>query len=546
MTTLEQFHSWLKNDEDEHLEFKEAKNNFDFNMLLEYCVALANEGGGKLVLGVSDKKPRRIVGTSAISNIQKMQENLYEKLQLRVEIEKFLKDDKRILIIHVPSRPVGQALHLDGKYLMRIGERLLPMDSAKLKEILNETETDFSAQMCHRATINDLLPEAIQKFRTLWAKKSNKKEILNLSDKQLLKDAELFDGKYLNYAALILLGKRESLGEFLPDAETIFEYRNNASNIEYQDRKDYRIGYLFYCDELWEKINARNEMFHIQEGLFMRDILAFNEEVIREAILNAVCHRDYHLHGSVFIKQYPQKFIIESPGGFPNGVTEENILTKHVPRNRRIAEAFEKIGFVERSGQGARKMFKFNIIEGKGRPDYSKTDNYCVRLALSGTVQDVEFLRYLEKIGKEYQKMFDAEDLLLLDDIRQGRKITSKKHINKFKEMGLIESCGVTRGTRHLLSKKYYSYVNKGGEYTRKRGLDKDTNKMLIIEHLKHFTKGKITDFEAVFPGMKRQQIHRLLHSLKKEGKIEFRGSQKSGFWIFAEMRQKNATENNK
>lgn len=75
--------------------------------------------------------------------------------------------------------------------------------------------------------------------------------------------------------------------------------------------------------------------------------------MIREAILNAVSHRDYRHAGSVFIKQYPTKIELVSPGGFPSGITPENIFWKQHPRNRRIAEVFARCGMVERSGQGS-------------------------------------------------------------------------------------------------------------------------------------------------------------------------------------------------
>jgi len=69
MTTSHQLIQWLQEDETEHLEFKEARNQFDSEELTKYCCALANEGGGKIVLGVTDKKPRQVIGTNAFRNL---------------------------------------------------------------------------------------------------------------------------------------------------------------------------------------------------------------------------------------------------------------------------------------------------------------------------------------------------------------------------------------------------------------------------------------------------------------------------------------------
>jgi len=104
-------------------------------------------------------------------------------------------------------------------------------------------------------------------------------------------------------------------------------------------------------------VNLRNDRQHYQEGLFVFDIPTFNERVVREALLNAVSHRNYQMSGSVFVRQYKERLVIESPGGFPAGVTLENILDRQSPRNRRIAEILAKCGLVERSGQGMNLIY---------------------------------------------------------------------------------------------------------------------------------------------------------------------------------------------
>jgi predicted HTH transcriptional regulator len=113
---LEQLSTWMKSSEDEHLEFKEAKKHFDFEKLVRYCVALANEGGGKIILGVSDKKPQKVVGTRAFSNIERTKAGLIERLHLRIEIDILDHKNGRILVFSVPSRPIGMPVQYKGAY----------------------------------------------------------------------------------------------------------------------------------------------------------------------------------------------------------------------------------------------------------------------------------------------------------------------------------------------------------------------------------------------------------------------------------------------
>lgn len=521
--------------ENSNLEFKKAEDSFSFEKLCEYAVALANEHGGNLILGITDKLPRQIIGTKAFLDPSKTERALYDRLHLRIDIIETILEEKRVLVVNIPSRPLGKPLELDGKYLMRVGESLLPMSSEQIEKIHNERILDYSAEICESATMDDLSEEAIEGFRNLWYKKSQNIKLLSLPVQQLLKDAELIYDDKITYAALILLGKKYSIGRFISNNEIIFEYRNKEEQITHSQRLDFRDAFFNIYDKVWDTINLRNEVEHIQEGLFIRDIPNFNEEVVRESILNAICHRDYTLTGSTFIKQFPHKLIIESPGGFLPGINPGNIIYQHSPRNRRIAEAFQKCGLVERSGQGADKIFEKSISEGKARPDYSGSDDYKVQLILNGQVKDKQFIRFLEKTSEEKNKFFSIDELLILDDIREGNPISdsSKNLLENLKSLGVIEVHGRGKGSKYILSQKYYEYINQKGIYTRKRGLDNIERRELILKHLRQNKKATRDEINQIFPNLTRDQVYNLLRRLKKEELIEFISEKGNfGYWI--------------
>ncbi len=132
--------------ETEHLEFKEAKQQFDTTRLLRYCVALSNEGGGHLVLGVANTPPRQVVGTAAFASEQARNDikaRVVDKLRLRVDLHEIDHVDGRVLVFSIPSRPVGQAIQIDGAYLMRAGEDLVAMTTDTLKRIFAEDEQEW-------------------------------------------------------------------------------------------------------------------------------------------------------------------------------------------------------------------------------------------------------------------------------------------------------------------------------------------------------------------------------------------------------------------
>jgi ATP-dependent DNA helicase RecG len=528
-----QLDRWMQGREDEHCEFKKAENQVDSDELTDYCLALANEGGGNYILGVTNKMPRKVVGSRACQDLGGTKHQLLQRIHLRVEAAEIDYDGKRVVVFRVPPRPVGTPLQYKGRYLMRCGESLTPMTPERLQVIFAEAQPDFSALTRPGATTDDLAPAAIDRFRTLWHRKSRSLDISRLPVSRVLADAELIDAQGgVTHAALILLGKPKALSRHLAQAEIVFEYRNSQSSIPYQQRREFRQGYLLFDDELWNTINLRNEVQPVREGMFIGQVKAFNEEVVREALLNAVCHRDYHLGEAVFVRQSPSKLEIESPGGLPGGITPETIIQRQYRRNRLLAEALQKCGLIERSSQGVDKMFRLMILESKLRPDYSGSDANRVVLRLFSEVQDPEFLSFLAKATKRPKGDFDLTDLLLLDDVRQGKVQTATEDVRRLVAEGLIERIGHGRGTRYILAKKFYTTAGLKAAYTREKGLDRETNKALILTHLdNHEGRGTIQELEAVLKDLRRSQIHGLLQELRDEGKVQFVGNKRSGYW---------------
>lgn len=530
--TIQQFEEWLNNDENEHLEFKKAQDGFSIEDLLKYCCALANEKGGRLILGVTDKKPRTVTGSNALLNLDKVKEQL-SHLVLRIEIEVLDYHGKRVLVFDVPSRPLGVPKKIKDVYWMRRGESLVAMTEDRLQRIFNEAVADYSAQICHQAELEDLSDDAIEEFRKRWIQRSGNSSLNQLSPLQLLRDAELIYENNIAIAALVLFGKRASLGRLLAQAEVIFEYRSKESPGPANQRVEFREGFFLYYDKLWELINLRNDLQHFQDGLLMRDIPTFSEGAIREAILNAISHRDYQNPGSVFLRQYPDRIRIESPGGFPPGITPENIMDCQLPRNRRVAETLAKCGLIERSGQGVDRMFEEAIKQGKNVPDFSGSDSHSVKLTLDGKIHDVSFLKFLEKIANTKKQIFSSSELIVLDLIHRNKPVITehfKQILGRLKEEGMVESAG--RG-KFLLNRNYYEIAGKTGIYTRKKGLDRETNCQLLLKHIYDNapTGSKLKELMQVLPSLSMGQVQGLLKQLKKQNRIQKKGVTRAALW---------------
>ena len=522
--------------EGERLEFKEAKENFHFETLVKYCAALANEGGGRMVLGISDRVPRRVVGTRAFDVVEKTKAGILQRLHLRVEADEWAMPEGRVLVFRVPPHPLGLPISFQGAYWMRSGEELVPMTPDLLRRIFDEVSPDWSAEVCSRATQQDLSPQAIAQFRSLWFRKSGRADLAHLPDDQLLRDAELLVAEGVTWAALVLLGTRQALGRHLAQAEIVFEYKSSEKTGPAEHREEFREGFLLHHDALWELVNRRNPRHSFQDGLFMRDIAAFNEGAVREALLNAVSHRDYRLAGSVFVRQFPDRLEIASPGGFPRGITPENIIDRQFPRNRRIAEALARCGFVERSGQGANRIFESCIRESKPLPDFSQSDDWQVSLVLQGEVRDPGFVRFLEQVSQEFGEAVQTHDFLVLDLVHREQKVPDPlaERLPKLRTLGVLESVGRGRGQRWLLARRFHEFLGSAGTYTLRRGLDQETNKALLLQHLRDSGSlgAPMAELQDVLPSLSRTQIKDLLTELRDHERVELRGRNKGARWF--------------
>ncbi len=539
MTSPDEFRALIESPESARIEFKAASGGFHFDELVKYCVALANEGGGKIALGVTDRRPRSVVGTGAFSEPGRTEASLFERLGHQISIEEYRHEGNRVLIVHVPTRQPGTAWHDRGTYWMRSGDALVPMADERLRRIHAETGTDFSAEICHDARMSDLDPAAIALLRQMWQRKAPGQDFQMRSDERLLVDAELVVGGHITWAALILFGTREALGRLLGQAEVVFEYRSSDAPGPPADRREFRQGVLLVLDEIWKLVNLRNSLQHFQHGLFVWDVPTFDELAVREAVLNAVSHRDYRHGGSVFVRQYPRRIEIVSPGGFPPGINEENLIWEQNPRNRRIAEVFGKCGLVERAGQGFDLIYRACIQQSKPLPDFSRTSAHSVWLTLHGEIQDPEFLRFIEEVGRERLATFSTEDFLVVDLVHWEKPIPAHlaPRLSYLLDQGVLERLGKGRGVHYLLSRRFYRFLGKEGIYTRRRGLDRDTNKALLLRHIEDSAKTgtRFEQLQQVLPGLSRYQIKTLLRELKRDGQITVEGLTKAARWFPAQ-----------
>ena len=540
----------LRESED-HVEFKEAKHEYPFaggkrtepkerrRCVLGYIVALANEKGGMLVLGMADKQPHAVVGSDfAQGEIGALEDEIYKRLGIRVKFEELFESDRRVLVITVPSRPIGRLLKFEGVALMRTGESLREMSDTEMFGILSEQEPDFSAKPCDGLRIKDLSSAAIDLMRRKYAAKQNNKLFLTQSPKQLLSDLELIvDGK-LNYAALILLGSPEAIHKYLPQNNIVVEYRKNASMIEYSARKEFQQPLFVAIDSVWEYLNQPicNPLQHYQDGPYIFDIPTFNEVAVREALLNAVCHRSYSVNSDLVVKQSPESLSITNAGGFPIGVDLSNLLTVNsIPRNKRLCEVLQKTGLIERSGQGVDKMFFQCIMDGASLPNYSDSDAFQVSVIFGAGVENWPFLYFIRKVQDQFDdsKGLSIQELIELHRVCVLGKSQSGDVVESLLRKGLVvrDLLGVGPTREYLQLKQRLVGGQTGGQTGGQVSVQiEEPTVEKIFEAVKNSPKITRKQLSQKL-GIAASAVQKHIDNLKKQQRIIREGGAYGGYW---------------
>lgn len=540
---------------EDHVEFKKGEyGNVSYNgggkerpkdrrkCILGYVTALCNEGGGRMVIGMHDKHPHQVTGTKQNENaLGELESNIYRDSDIRTMVYELYEDEAnksgRVLVIEVPSRPIGKVYKFEDVPLMRVGEDLLPMDDKTYLSIIQEQEPDFSEQFCDEATFDDLDPEAIKVMKEKYAKKQENPSFTALDDMQALSDLNLIVGNRITNAAVLLVGKEAFINKVFPQAKVMLEYRNTEPQIHFDNRMQFGQPFFILIDKLWDAINLRNGSVPVREDAYIFGIPFFNEDVIREVANNAFAHRNYRVNSEIVIKQYPTKLVVINAGGFPKGVTIDNLLTTpSMPRNRLLADILAKTGIVERSGQGMDKIFLKTLSEGKPDPDYTESDDFNVTAILSATVKDKAFAIYVLSIQQSLpeDKKLTVFDVMALCEVRDGKKVPSNKQIaQKLEQLGFLEKHGKTNAIYYILPRRYYEFAGDVVAYS--LATDWDINQVwaVIKPFLKKYGKAKISDLETLIGShVSEKQMRSYLDALRKDGRLQTEGKNKYMYYV--------------
>ena len=346
----------LARSESEHVEFKEAKASFQFEKLVDYCVALANEGGGRIVFGVTDKPPRAVVGSKAFEVPERTVGAIYERLKIKVLWDELLHPNGRVLVFEVASRPQGHPIEYGGRYLMRAGEELVPMSSDQIRRIVNETQPRFEDQAARSGCTEEDVVALIdvQGYFDLRGRPmpSSRTEIVEaLVGKGFVRRGT--GGLIITNLGALLLAKRLSDFDGLARKGVRVIVYDGVTKQRVKEGKDitgvrgYGTGFEGMVDYIYAQLPASEEI----AAALRQTTHAYPKKAIREIVGNAIVHQDLTETGTgVTVEIYDDRVEVTNPGQPLLDV--DRFIDENQSRNERFAYVLRQLGVCDERGHG--------------------------------------------------------------------------------------------------------------------------------------------------------------------------------------------------
>jgi len=542
------------------VEFKgDVEKPFSDRDLVEAVVCLANRTGGStgwLLVGVEDdgrvtgvRERHGPVGVDPL-RIRALVTNR-TRPSINVEVHVVPIDGRSVLAIGVePSEtPVGTA---DGRYVRRavLGHGVPGCVPFHFHEMLTRRSTrgglDYTELVVPDLTFDDLDPFEFERFRRIVRENPGRGDeaLVDLSDVDLAKALGAVEANHdvraVRILGLLLFGKTDALRRHLPTHEVAFQVMDGEL---VRVNEFYRLPLLRLFDEFLILFRAHHREQELLVGMFRVAIPDYSPRALREGLANALVHRDFSRLGAVHVQYRTDSVEITNPGGLPEGVRLDNILTVPPrPRNPLLADALKRVGLVERTARGVDTIFLEQLRNGRMAPDYGRTTDATVSLVLPGGAANLEFVRLIHERAAAGRSL-TLDELLALNAVFFEKTVSTKRLagliqkgmsqargvLNGLVDIGLLEGRGTGERLYHLapdVSRKLGRPV-----FAERLVVDDDEALRCVLARLDEhgvITRREVAETCRLSPF----QASRLLARCEKQGLIERRGQGRSTTYI--------------
>lgn len=559
MITTEEVLATIRDGESFTVEFKgEERGPLNDRDLIEAAVCLANGEGGRLLVGVEDDgritgaRPRHEAGITTPHRVAAVIANR-TRPSARTEVELVDVDGVEILVIDVAKMAtvVGTADGVFKRRAMGVDGRpqCLPMAPVDiLASQIDRGAVDYAQLPLPTVTWNDLDPLQFERLRNLIARNGGRADAAlgGLGDLDVARALGVVagppDGPEIRVGAVMLFGREDVMRREIPTHEVAFQVLDDTavSVNDFSRRPLFQV-----ADDLAERFRARVVEEEFDFGMLRIGVPSYDEVAFREAVANALVHRDYTKLGVVYVQWQRDRIEVTNPGGLPPGVTTDTLLTAAPnPRSPLLADAFKRAGLVERTGRGVNRIFEGQARYGRRLPSYARTTEEHVVVSIPGGPANLTLARFIVELAERDQRL-GLEQLLVLNVVAEQRRAGTRELAGALQrspeetlpilsgmvETGLLEARGEGKGRTWHLSASAYRALGQDVAYVRTRGFDRLQQEQMVLSYVDahgSITRGKVAELCS----LSSKQAYRLLAALRGRGDLEMRGDKRRAVYV--------------
>ena len=529
--------------------------------LVEAVVCLANARGGTLLVGVEDDG--RVTGArprhGSYTDVGRLEALVGNRTvpNCAVSCSLLALDGQELLVVRVPTgRPV--TCTTDGVYRRRALDlhgrpRCVPFLHHEIQSReASRGALDYTALVVPEARWEDLDPLEFERLRQTIARAPGRADaaLALLSDAEIVRALGLGEGggeriERVRVAGLLMLGREEALRRYLPTHEVAFQVLS-GTRVAMNDF--FRGPLIRVADEIAARFAARNEEEELAVGPLRVGIPRYSPAGFREAMHNALVHRDYTRLGAVHVQWRTDELEIGSPGGFVDSVRLENLLvTVPTPRNPVLADAFKRIGLVERTGRGIDTIYEGQLRYGRAVPDYSRSTVGSVQVVLPTGPANAAVARIIVEHDTPARRMSVDEMIAInaveregeLDPERAGELMQRSEAaagavLDRLADAGVLEARAERRSRVYELAEHLAPALLAGvGAPARRAVADGGQREEIVLQYVS--ANGRITRSQAAdLCQVEGREARQVLERLVKRGTLVVRGERRGSYYEMA------------
>lgn len=434
--------------EGEAVELKQSLS--EWKEIVETCAAFATARGGRIFVGStpSGKIHGVHVGKGTLEDLaNKIANNTSPRLVPSISTR--TQDDKTIAVIEVRENSTKPVYAFDRAFRRsgRTNQRLSPSEASEL--YLESRGLTWDETTVKDAGLRDVDSKAIQHFLAL-AKAERRWDVGSSTPApKVLRQLGLIRNGKLTVAGLLLFGKNPQ--QFMPQAALRCARFKGDDTVDFLDMKVIEAGLMEQVEEAVSFVKRHINMAAEITDLERKDRWEYPLDAVREAIVNAVCHRDYAGTGNVQVRIFDHGLEVWNPGSLPSGLSVADLRRSHEskPRNKLVARIFFLIRYIEQFGTGTRRMIQDCLAAGLPEPDFeSQKDSFRVAFGKTILVEErfghlglsqrqLKVMSHLVKEGRltrqEYQRLTGST------------VATAKRDLSEMVRKGVLAIKGATR-----------------------------------------------------------------------------------------------------